>query len=254
MYQDEKETGQHGDAQERNKSTDDLFELVWRPEARTPDMEATEKVWKMIDASLGRIRRDEDDERGQWVLVRTSRQGHVSQSISNIQPFKRSQEDGDIVLANDLANSASMRSLQSRPMRASESGSHDGSIRSTGQLRRTARVPVVRSGSRQSDEGVDDHALIDQRTRADGIPRAHRLDSDIVQALAMLQADYDTPSLVSALELTGESDQGHGPHRTLGGILMESPQSSSEIGLGLGMSLRLDSIYSSSTRSSSVYA
>jgi hypothetical protein len=78
----------------------------------------------------------------------------------------------------------------------------------------------------------------------DGIPVAkqmYRLDSHVVSALQALQGEYDSPDLDVAL---GIIDLHPG---CVGDVAIESVREHVEGGLGLGMHIRNDSIYSLST-------
>ena len=242
--------GVRGFDQYRDASIDDGYKLVWRPEPRTPHMDEAEKVWKMIDASLGRSRREESDERGQWVLVRTEE----TQATGNGHKAYRGPRSECLVnhvVGNALPSKNTCTPPQSRSMRGCASRTGEYSTKVSVNLRRTARVPVVRSSSRQSDEGHLDLSQVHQSSRPERSQRLHRLDSHIVQALAVLQADIDTPSLVAALELTDDASSRTDRELT-GDCLLDSPQSSNEVGLGLGMPLRLDSLYSTPSSSLSL--
>ena len=244
-------------------------ELVWVPDQHGFEEDDADRMWCSLEARLGRPMRDfSRKERGRWVLQRSehgpavgfeARGGRAREGTG--RDWRTVRRDPGDDHSTDRLKSTMMD--QQVPPRPSSPGAiplmgSNPNPQSTG-LQRSRRVRPIRSQSRSfsrsaslaesdqqrpirsQDPGSGDSSAVAVYSQR---PRVGRLDSHIVQALASLQADYDTPTLSSAL-----SGEAGGPCRgedgcIVGGILMDSLSSSVDLGLGLGMDMRLDSVYS----------
>ena len=248
-------------------------ELVWVPDDQSFEEDKADQMWRSLEVKLGRPMREfSRKERGRCALQRSEHGPAVRFEAREGTAREGSERDwrdvrrdpGDDHSTDRLKSTMMDQQVPSHPSSpgAIPAMGSNSNPQSTG-LQRSRRVRPIRRQSRSfsrsaslaesdqqrptrsQDPGSGDSSAVAVYSQR---PRFGRLDSHIVQALASLQADYDTPTLSSAL-----SGEAGGPCRgedgcIVGGILMDSLSSSDDLGLGLGLNMRFDSVYSLTVR------
>ena len=245
--------------------------LEWVPDPEAGGVDEAEEVWKRIETKMGRrLRGTSLKDRGRWVVkLHTDLQGSVRKGKMERRPSDFSvsayfdfgndgQQDGTAIfdmaapLVTSVSSSAATpwntpclrrdtlqradrvvrkRSVDEETASTVASPSTDPTsafashtIAFTSDLLQETRIPVLSSPSKMT--------LPEDRLATSIVPvTSHssmcRLDSHVVSALEALRADFDTPELDAAL--------------TTNFSVHTSPEL--ETGLGVGLQMRMDSVY-----------
>ncbi|KAK4685089.1 hypothetical protein P7C73_g5066, partial [Tremellales sp. Uapishka_1] len=219
--------------------------LKWEadPESNLSDVDPAEEVWKRIESRMGRrLRCPSLKERGRWV-VKAVRMADRSTSISSMDEVEEMDErnDTDGLRPPNLEGTALFD--MSGPLIRGSGGvtPQNTPLISRDSLQRNRRVrkrdmpdsPPVEVGNSLSNPT----ALVDSKHLVStSPPNMYRLDSHIVTALQTLQ-EIDTPALDQILNLSPLIDE-------IDSMMRPTRPPLEMGGLGLGMHLRMDSVYS----------
>ena len=186
--------------------------LAWHRDPESVENDPAEELWKLLENKLGRSLRGTMKDRGRWVAEPEPESQAMETAGSEFTVSAYESMDDEVLFDMTAPLIPSISSTAATPV-------------NTPCIRRETlqRKRHVRKKDAMSREGS---------SSGDSIPSSmadtsmFRLDSHIVSALSALQGIFDSPDLDKAL-----------------GLCDYEEDAAEEEGLGLGMHLRLSSVY-----------
>lgn len=238
--------------------------LAWQPDTEIVDQDPAEEVWKTLERKMGRRLRGESvGDRGRWIVQAlqenfqpTSATG-VSDGVAQgccgmektlseftVSAYSSMTDDEGTALFDMTAPlipsvSSSAATPANTPCFRSDTLTRHRHIRrrhnASAMSRQTSSESALSHGSKLSTT-TEESVKTDISQPVSGL--MYRLDSHVISALSALQGAFDSPELDVALGL--DDDDLIGPAIWDGS---ETPKKTAEGGLGLGMHIRLSSVY-----------